>query len=143
MNSNDALPFLDDFYLANTPGYLLRKTLTNPRIEEILTRYSDSQLEEAVYSYDRDSASSAEQAAGYVALIALLKRGSQSAIDRFSLWTPTHLTWAPALISEWDATRRPMSHTVFNFGATVVSAANQKSSAAANSTTQVTFDAQQ
>ncbi|HSZ07830.1 MAG TPA: hypothetical protein VK794_04800 [Steroidobacteraceae bacterium] len=144
MNSNDVLPFLEDFYLANTPGYLLRKTLANPRLEEILSRYTDSELEEAVHAYDTNSATSAERAAGYVALIALLKRGSQGAIDRFSLWTPNYLAWASALISEWDAARRATTWTTLNYAPTIVAPANQQTSAFANSATQVTFaDAQQ
>lgn len=149
MSQIDASPFLEDFFLANTPGYLLRKTLENPRLQDVLGQFSDDDLDEIVKRSDKPNATSSESVAGYVALIALLKRGGQSAVDRFSLRTPVHLKWAPAIVAEWDSARqtitnlsvvhRPVSASMGPVSPTVM----QGDTGTSTTTTQLVFDSSQ
>jgi hypothetical protein len=102
----DATPFLDDYFLANTPAYLLRKVLQNPHLDESLRAFQNGELVELIDQADKANATSAECVAAYVALIGLAKRNAVSCLNSLRLRTPAYLKWLPSLIAEWDETRR-------------------------------------
>jgi len=91
-----------------------------------------------VQENDRLAATSSERVIAYVALVALLKRGGQRAVEWVNLHTPTHLQWASTLVAEWDANRRvsQVVHASFN-----PVWATQGKSLASNTTTTIVFDA--
>jgi hypothetical protein len=97
--------FLNDFFLANTPGYLLRKTLANPRLNSVLDEHTDAELEQVLYASDVADALPSQQALGYVALIALLKRGNRDAVERMRQCPLANLRWASPIVAEWEAAR--------------------------------------
>jgi hypothetical protein len=101
----DVAPFLEDYFLANTPAYLLRKTLQNPRLESALAAFQNGELVELIDAADKADATAAECVAGYVALVGLMKRNAVSLLNNLRLRTPAYLLWLPALIAEWDDTR--------------------------------------
>jgi hypothetical protein len=102
----DVTPFLDDYFLANTPAYLLRKTLENPRLDDSISAFQDGELVELIDEADKANASSAECVAAYVALIGLMKRNAVPLLNSLRLRTPAYLRWLPPLVAEWDETRR-------------------------------------
>jgi hypothetical protein len=102
----DVTPFLEDYFLANTPAYLLRKTLENAHLDGSLAPFQDGELVELIDAADKANASSAECVTAYVALIGLMKRNAVSLLNSLRLRTPAYLRWLPSLIAEWDDTRR-------------------------------------
>ena len=101
----DISPFRDDFFLANTPAYLLRKTIANPRLESALAKYQDGDLMKLIDKGDTADASSADTVAAYIALIGLMKRRSLSLLNDLRLRSPAYLRWLPVLLADWDDTR--------------------------------------
>jgi hypothetical protein len=111
----DVSPFLDDYFLANTPAYLLRKVLENSSLDKALSEYQDGELVGLIDDADRADAGSIECVAGYVALIGLMKRNSVPLLNALRLRTPAYLRWMPMLLAEWDDTRRADNNVALSF----------------------------
>jgi hypothetical protein len=131
--------FLDDFFLANTPGYLLRKTLANPRLDSVLDEHTDAELEQLVSTSDSADALPSQQALGYVALIALLKRGNNGAVERIMQRTLSNLRWVPSIVAEWEAARNATTYQTVQLRPPGIMRTNDVSPSS-NTTTILTLD---
>ena len=137
MNDEETSYFLDAVFLANTPSFLLGRTLANPRLDAIISKYGADDLVTTLLGGDAPDATLTRRAAAYVALVALVKSGSRR-IDDFRLWTPVRLTWAPAIIAEWDLISRATAAAKLNFSP-AISVADAGRSASASSTSNLNF----
>lgn len=93
--------FLDSYYLANTPSFLLSRVLANTYLHDIIAYNDTNKLNAILRDGDRLNASLDDHASAYVALIALLVGGNLP--KELSLWTPNVLRWVPEIVSEWNA----------------------------------------
>jgi hypothetical protein len=105
--------FSDDFFLANTPSYFARKTRENPRLREVLEKYSTDELEAAICAGSAPSATSLEIVAAYVALIALLQSGDERTLARLRATPPAGLKWFGAFLDDWNRHAYPATFKSF------------------------------
>lgn len=137
MNDEEFKPFLEAIYLANSPNYVVSRIRANPQFDAFVRQYSSREMLHLIKSVDSTTASSFDLVKGYVALVGLLQRAEEDAINSLRVWTPTRLTWVPAIIAQWDATRRPTTiQSVGKFGNAIPAGDGTRSQ---SSTTRVEF----
>lgn len=124
MTTIDAKPFLESYYLANTPDYLLTQLLSNPRLSSIAAQSSVEDLIQAIKDSDAmREPTTLDKVAGYAALVALLSKVPAASQTHLNDWKPTNLRWAPSLIAEWDMFRKPTSFQSMNFATNIPTSA--------------------